>query len=74
MRQQKTRHNQHITDDDDSVAKFLSRYQVSLPPMKILEENLTIEDGARKEGDYVKQSVSPYNTLLSGQEPIFFYH
>ena len=55
MRQQKTRHNQHITDDDDTVAKFLSRYHVSLPPMKILEENLTIEEGARKEGDYVKQ-------------------
>lgn len=55
MRQQKTRHYQHVTDDNDTVAQFLLRYNVSLPPMKVLEDNLTIEEVARMEGEYVKR-------------------
>lgn len=52
MRRQNKRDKEHIFNvDSDNVARYAKKHNVSVPPMKILESDLTIEEGLDRE-DY----------------------
>lgn len=52
MRRQKKRDREHIFNlDNDNVARYAKKHNVPVPPMKILESNLTLEKGLDRE-DY----------------------
>ena len=54
MKQQKTRDYQHIFYND-TVSIFAKENNVAVPKMKILEENLTLEEGCTKEDEWVER-------------------
>ena len=64
MYRQKIRHNEHISDDKDTVYKYAKENGFEIPQMKIIEENLTIEEGLERE-DYWKNYYKErgYNIL-----------
>lgn len=47
--QRKTRHNRHIDDENDAVAKHARENGFAVPQMEIIEDNLTIEEGQKQE-------------------------
>lgn len=53
MRTKKRRDYQHIFGND-SVSKFAKDNNISVPEMKILEDNLTIKEGAENEGIWIE--------------------
>ena len=53
MRTKKQRDYQHIFGDD-SVSKFAKENNISVPEMKILEDNLTIKEGSENEGVWLE--------------------
>lgn len=56
MKKQKRRDYEHIFGDSkDAVCKFSKENNVTIPEMKILEENLTIEEGSKKEGVWLEK-------------------
>ena len=69
MRLQNTRDLQHIFSLD-SVSKFAKQHNVPVPPMKILEENLTLKEGTLKEAEwlnkYIANGWTPINKVETG--------
>lgn len=58
MRTQNERHNQHLHSEKDTVYIYAKTNNVEVPSMSILEENLTVEEGSKREGywvDYYKK-------------------
>ncbi len=52
MRRQQKRDNEHIFNlETDNVARYAIKHNVSVPPMKVLESFLTLEEGLERE-DY----------------------
>ncbi len=51
---QKERDKQHIFRLD-SVYSFAKEHDIAVPEMKILETNLTIKEGAKKEGEWLEK-------------------
>ena len=49
------RHKQHQTTQNDSVYKFCQTHNILLPDMKILECDLTPDEGSKKEKEYIKK-------------------
>ncbi len=64
MRNQKLRDYQHLFGDD-SVSRFAKSNNVSMPKMKILEENLTLKEGCEREGYWVEKYKSEGWTILN---------
>lgn len=55
MRRQRKRDNEHIfNQDSDNVARYARVHDVPVPPMTILESNLTLEEGQTRE-DFWRQ-------------------
>lgn len=55
MRRQKQRDREHIFNlDNDNVACYAKKHHIPVPSMKILEYNLTLEEGLERE-DYWRQ-------------------
>lgn len=54
MRTQTSRNWQHIFVETDSVHIFACEKDIAVPDMKILEDNLTLEEGKSKEGYWVE--------------------
>ena len=58
MRTQNKRHKQHLQEGNDTVYKYAKINNVEVPKMTILEENLTVKEGSKREGfwvDYYKK-------------------
>lgn len=55
MQRAKTRDWEHIFKDKDAVYNFAKEHDIAIPEMKVLEDNLTLEDGIRLEGVYVEK-------------------
>lgn len=58
MRTQNKRHNQHVQNESDTVCRYARVNNVEIPQMTILEENLTVKEGSKREGywvDYYKK-------------------
>ncbi len=53
-RRVKERHNEHLTTTTDAVFLFAKENGVSAPKMIILEDNLTLAEGVKKEGYYLE--------------------
>lgn len=54
MRCQRKRDLQHIFEPTDAVHIYAKEHNFSVPQMTILEDNLTIEEGCKKEGYWVE--------------------
>ena len=54
IRCQNKRDRDHIFSMD-SVSSFAKKHKIAVPPMKILETNLTIKEGAKREGYWLKK-------------------
>lgn len=64
MRLQKQRDREHIFRDTDTVFKFAKENNIAVPEMRILEDNLTIEEGSKKEGYWIeKYKLDGWNIL-----------
>lgn len=71
MRRQKKRDKEHIFNlDNDNVARYAKKQHVPVPPMKILESNLTLEEGLDREDYwrkwYEQQGYTMLNRLATG--------
>ena len=53
MRRVQERDFEHIFTESDAVVLFAKEHNIPTPPMKILEENLTLKEGTKKEGYYL---------------------
>ena len=72
MRRQKDRDREHLYKvDRDAVAKFAREKNCSVPPMVILEDNLTLEEGQEREQFWVEeyrlQGYSILNKAATGK-------
>ena len=54
MRRTHIRDKEHIFVENDSVNLFAKKNHLSIPKIKILENNLTIAEGVEKEGYYIE--------------------
>ena len=54
IKRKKQRDREHIFNND-SVSNFAKEHDVQVPEMKILETELTVEEGAKKEGEWVNK-------------------
>ena len=71
MRRQKKRDREHVFgQDSDNVAKYAKKHNVPVPPMKIIESNLTLEEGLDREDYwrkwYEQQGYTMLNRLATG--------
>ncbi len=71
MRRQKKRDREHLFNlDNDNVARYAKKHKVPVPPMKILESNLTLEEGLDREDYwrkwYGQQGYTMLNRLATG--------
>ena len=71
MRRQKKRDNEHIfNQDSDSVARYAKKHHIPVPPMTILESNLTLEEGQAREDYwrrwYSEQGYTMLNRIATG--------
>ena len=71
MRRQKKRDKEHIFNlYNDNVARYAKKQHVPVPPMKILESNLTLEEGLDREDYwrkwYEQQGYTMLNRLATG--------
>ena len=71
MRRQKKRDKEHIFNFEvDNVARFAIEHHITVPPMKILESNLTLEEGLDREDYwrkwYEKQGYTMLNRSATG--------
>lgn len=64
MTRQNERDNEHMFDKDDTVYKYAKKNGFAVPPMEIIEENITIKEGLERE-DYWKNYYKErgYNVL-----------
>ena len=64
MRRIQNRDYEHLFTDSDTVAQYIKEHNIPLPPMKILEDNLTLKEGIEKEGYYLERYCqSGWSTL-----------
>lgn len=64
MHRQKIRDNDHIFDYKDTVHKYAKENGLAVPPMEIIEENLTVKEGLEREDYWVKYyKENGYNVL-----------
>ena len=62
--QQKERHNDHSTSEKDTVFRHAKANGLAVPPMEIIEENITIKEGLEREDYWVKYyKEKGYNVL-----------
>lgn len=54
MERKNDRDKEHVFSHD-SVVKFARKHDIAVPPMKLLEVNLTVRQGAEREGYYVNK-------------------
>jgi len=54
-RRVRERNYEHIFTENDTVAMFIKKHRIPLPTMKVLEENITLKEGIKKEGYYLKR-------------------
>ena len=54
MRRIQERDYEHMFTDSDAVVLFAKEHDIPIPPMKILEADLTLKEGTEKEGYYVE--------------------
>lgn len=54
MRREMDRNYEHLFTETDAVAMFVKKHHIPLPPMIILEDNLTLKEGIEKEGYYLQ--------------------
>lgn len=54
MRRIQERDFEHIFTESDAVVLFAREHGLPTPPMKILEDNLTLKEGTEKEGYYLE--------------------
>lgn len=54
IRCRKNRDRQHIFTND-SVSGYAKQLDIPIPPMKVLEENLTLEEGSMREGVWLEK-------------------
>ena len=71
IRRQKKRDKEHIFNlDNDNVARYAKMMHVPVPPMQILETNLTLEEGLAREDYwrkwYENQGYTMLNRLATG--------
>lgn len=71
IRRQKKRDREHIFNfDNDNVARYAKKHKVPVPPMKIIESNLTLEEGLEREDYwrkwYEQQGYTMLNRLATG--------
>ena len=71
MRRQKKRDKEHIFNlDNDSVARYAKKHHIPVPPMKILESHLTLEEGLDREDYwrkwYEQQGYTMLNRVATG--------
>ena len=71
MRRQKKRDQEHVfNQESDSVAKYAKKHHVPVPPMQILESNLTLEEGQAREDYwrkwYERQGYTMLNRIATG--------
>ena len=64
MRTQKQRDWEHIFRED-SVSSFAKSNNISIPEMKILEDNLTLKEGTEREGFWVEKYKDDGWTILN---------
>lgn len=55
MRRSKIRDREHVFKNKDVVYQFAKEHDIAVPEMKVLEDNLTIEDGRQLEGVYLEK-------------------
>ena len=64
MHRQKIRDNDHIFDYKDTVHKYAKENGLAVPPMEIIEENLTVKEGLEREDYWVNYyKERGYNVL-----------
>ena len=56
MKRQSERHKEHC-EDTDLIKKYAVEIGVSVPPMKILQDNLTLNEGIKLEGEWLKRYI-----------------
>ena len=62
--QQKTRHNNHTTNEEDTVFRYAKENGLEVPQMEIIEENLTVKEGLEREDYWVNYyKERGYNVL-----------
>ena len=71
MRRQKKRDNEHIFNhESDNVARYAKAHNVPVPPMTIIESNLTLEEGQAREDYwrkwYEKHGYTMLNRIATG--------
>ena len=71
IRRQKKRDKEHIFNvENDNVARYANKLNVPVPPMRILETNLTLEEGLEREDYwrkwYEQQGYNMLNKLATG--------
>ena len=71
IRRQKKRDKEHIFNlDNDNVARYAKIHHIPVPPMQILETNLTLEEGLDREDYwrkwYEQQGYKMLNRLATG--------
>ena len=54
MRRIKDRDMEHLFRETDAVSLFVREKKIPVPPIKILESNLTLSEGVEKEGYYLE--------------------
>lgn len=61
----KSRHYQHRHNTTESTYQFSSKHQVEHPKMIIIENDLTVEEGIKREKYWIREykENSPYNVL-----------
>lgn len=71
IRRQKKRDQEHVFNlDNDNVAKYARKHHIPVPPMQILESNLTLEEGQAREDYwrnwYEQQGYTMLNRIATG--------
>ena len=68
IRTQNKRHKQHITSEKDTVYRYAKQKGVEIPPMTMLEEHLTLEEGSKREGYWVEYYKNNGYHILNKQK------
>ena len=68
MRTQNKRHIQHIKNEDDTVYRYATLNNVKIPQITILEDNLTLEEGSKREGYWVEYYKNNGYKILNKQK------
>lgn len=67
---QKKRDRDHIINISDTVAKYAKEKNLPIPPMTVLEDNLSLEKGSKQEGEWLNyfkgQGYSILNKCKTG--------